>query len=116
MKKISVIIPMYNAEHFIDQCIQSVICQTYENLEILVIDDGSADKSYEICERMKALDGRIRVLQQENGGVSSARNRGIDAATGEYVFFLDSDDAIHPCLLEKILEQAERYSAQAAFL
>ena len=98
MNKISVIIPMYNAEPFIRQCIRSVTDQTYRNLEILVIDDGSVDKGPAICRELAEADGRIMLLRQENQGVSAARNTGIDRACGEYVFFLDSDDAIHPRL------------------
>ena len=100
MKRVSVIIPMYNAESYIRQCIHSVISQTWDNLEILVIDDGSTDRSLEICEELGRIDGRIRILTQKNRGVSAARNRGMEAAVGEYVFFLDSDDAIHPLLIE----------------
>lgn len=115
MMKISVIIPMYNAERYIEQCLCSVTGQTYGNLEIIVVDDGSADDSAAICGRLAETDGRIRVLRQKNSGVSAARNHGIDAAAGEYIFFLDSDDAIHPFLLEKMLRQAEENHAQLAF-
>lgn len=115
MKKISVIIPMYNGESFIRQSILSVTGQTYRNLEILVIDDGSTDGGPGICRELVALDGRIRILRQENGGVSSARNHGIEAATGEYVFFLDSDDAIHPLLLEKMMCQMEASQVHLGF-
>lgn len=107
MIKVSVIIPVYNAETFLRQCIQSVICQTYQELEILVIDDGSTDQSREVCEQFSRTDRRIRLFHQENKGVSSARNVGLDAATGEYVFFLDSDDAIHPSLIQEAVRQAE---------
>lgn len=115
MAEISVIIPMYNSEAFIGQCIRSVAGQTFGDLEILVIDDGSVDKGAEICRKLGDSDGRIRVLRQENGGVSSARNHGIEAASGKYVFFLDSDDAIHPRLLEEMFQQAEKCGAGLAF-
>lgn len=115
MKKISVIIPMYNSEAYIKQCIRSVTSQTYQNLEILVIDDGSADGSREICEELSRTDERIRLYSQENGGVSKARNLGLETASGEYVFFLDSDDAIHPLLLEEMIGQAERQQAKMVF-
>ncbi len=88
MKKVSVIIPMYSAEPYIRQCIQSVILQTWSNLEILVIDDGSTDRSLKVCEDLSRIDDRIRILTQNNQGVSAARNRGIEAAVGEYIFFL----------------------------
>lgn len=115
MNKISIIIPMYNAEPFIRQCIRSVAGQTYRNLEILVIDDGSTDRGPDICGELMAADERIRILRQENQGVFAARNRGLDAAEGEYVFFLDSDDAIHPLLLEEMLRKAEEQNAGLAF-
>ncbi len=115
MKKISVIIPMYCAESYIRQCIQSVMSQTYPDLEILVIDDGSTDAGPSICKRLADADSRIKLLRQENQGVSAARNTGLDGASGEYVFFLDSDDAIHPRLLEEMEGEAERYGAQLAF-
>lgn len=86
MKKVSVIIPMYNAEPYIRQCIRSVISQTWENLEILVINDGSTDQGPRICEELGRIDGRIRILTQKNRGVSTARNRGIKEADGEYIF------------------------------
>ena len=99
MNKISVIIPMYNSQDYIGQCLRSVISQTYRNLEVLVIDDGSTDKSVDICQSYCQKDKRIRLLLQEHGGVSVARNRGLDTAKGAYLFFLDSDDMIHPYLL-----------------
>lgn len=115
MKKVSVIIPMYNAEPYICQCVQSVMSQTWENLEILVIDDGSTDQELKICEELGSTDGRIRILTQRNRGVSAARNRGIEEADGEYIFFLDSDDVIHPCLIEALVRGAERFQAGMAF-
>lgn len=114
MKKISVIIPVFNSEKFVRQCIRSVLCQTYRNLEILVVDDGSQDGSLAICSRLCAQDGRIRVFHQENRGVSAARNRGLEKARGEYVFFLDSDDAIHPFLLEELTALVEENGAGLA--
>lgn len=115
MKKVSVIIPMYNAESYIRQCMQSVMSQTWDDLEILVIDDGSTDQGLKICEELGSTDGRIRILTQKNRGVSAARNRGIEEADGEYIFFLDSDDVIHPCLIEALVKGAERFQAGMAF-
>lgn len=115
MKKISVIVPLYNSEAYIGQCLGSAAGQTYKNLEILVVDDGSTDKSPEICRELAVAEKRIRLLRQENRGVSAARNRGLEEAAGEYIFFLDSDDMIHPCLLEELLGQAEKNRAQLAF-
>lgn len=115
MSKISVIIPMYNSENFIKQCVQSVLNQTYQDFEILIIDDGSTDGSLEICKEWSLTDHRLKVYHQENKGVSAARNYGLDIATGEYVFFLDSDDAIHPLLLEEMIRQTEENHARMVF-
>lgn len=90
--KISVIIPVFNVESFLPQCLTSVINQTYINLEIILVDDGSTDLSGQICDEFAMSDSRIRVIHQENSGVSSARNAGIELATGEYLTFVDSDD------------------------
>lgn len=106
-KKVSIIIPMYNSEQFIKSCVQSASRQSYANLEILIIDDGSTDHCLEICKKLGEKDSRIRIICQENRGVSSARNTGIDHAKGEYLFFLDSDDGIHPLLIEEGIKQAQ---------
>ncbi|MDR3126098.1 MAG: glycosyltransferase [Rickettsiales bacterium] len=92
--KVSVIIPVYNVEKYLSQCLESVVGQTYKNLEVIIVDDGSTDGSTEICRAWAKRDRRIRVIRQENVGVASARNAGLDAATGEYVHFIDSDDCI----------------------
>lgn len=89
---ISVIIPVYNVEKYLSQCLESVLCQTYRNLEIILVDDGSTDNSPSICDSYKEKDSRIKVIHKENGGLSDARNSGIISSTGEYVLFLDSDD------------------------
>ena len=91
---ISVIIPVYNAEHYVGRCIESVQAQTYNNWQMILVDDGSKDKSLEICQRYADLDKRIHVIHQENQGPGIARNTGIAAAKGEYVVFIDSDDYI----------------------
>lgn len=108
MEKVSVIIPVYNGEHYITQCVRSVMNQTYRNLEILIIEDGSDDGSLDLCKELCRCDERIHVFEQANAGVSEARNRGLDMATGEYVFFLDADDAIPQFLIEKFVCQARR--------
>lgn len=104
---VSVIIPMYNSELFIKQCLQSVTRQTYQNLEILVIDDGSTDAGVQICNELCQSDDRIKIFRQENRGISAARNRGLKEARGEYIFFLDSDDALHPHLIHTYITQME---------
>ena len=92
MPKVSVIIPVYNVEQYIRECLESVCFQTLNDIEILVVNDGTKDRSIEVIEDLIAADGRIRLINKKNGGLSSARNAGIDSASGEYVLFLDSDD------------------------
>ncbi len=100
MDLISVIIPVYNRETMIEECLRSVLGSSYRHLEVLVIDDGSTDGTLALCQKIQAQDDRIRILQGPHAGVSKARNMGLDAAVGQYIFFIDSDDAIHPELLE----------------
>lgn len=106
-KKISVIVPVYNRENYIGDCVKSVLAQTYADFELLLIDDGSEDNSGEVCRKFSAEDERIRVIRQKHGGVSSARNAGIEEAEGKYLFFLDCDDMIHPQLLEALYKLQE---------
>ncbi|WMJ89809.1 glycosyltransferase [Anaerocolumna sp. MB42-C2] len=103
---ISVIIPVYMVENYIDECINSVINQTYTNLEIILIDDGSKDRCGEICDEYAIKDSRIKVIHQSNGGLSKARNAGIDIATGDYIGFVDSDDYIEEDMFEFLLQLA----------
>ena len=109
---ISVIIPVYNRANYLPDCVESLLAQTYTNLQIILIDDGSTDGSPFLCRKFAAKDSRVLFLQGTHGGVSAARNVGLEAATGDYVFFLDSDDAIHPTLLETLLRAMEQHSAQ----
>lgn len=111
---ISVITPVYNSEAYISECLQSVMDQTYLNLEILVIDDGSVDHSIEICNDISKVDERIHVLLQEHKGVSAARNMGLKAAKGKYLFFLDADDVIYFKLLEVLHDLIEKTHSQIA--
>ena len=106
---ISIIIPIYNAELHLSQCLKSITGQTYHNLEIILINDGSTDNSGNICNEFAAIDKRIIVIHKENGGISSARNKGLDIAKGEYIAFSDDDDIIHPNMIE-ILYQAMIHS------
>ena len=96
MDLVSIIIPVYNAEKYIKNCIMSTLNQDYKNLEILVVNDGSKDNSYEICQELARQDNRIKVFNKENGGCSSARNMGLDNASGNYICFLDADDFVYP--------------------
>lgn len=101
--KVSVIVPVYNAKKFLPLCINSIINQTYKNLEIILVDDGSLDKSGLICDRFAKKDSRIVVIHKENGGVSSARNTGMDISSGEYICFVDSDDWLHTKAIESLV-------------
>lgn len=92
---ISVIVPVYNVSNYLERCVQTLIKQTYGNLEIILVDDGSTDGSSKLCDKIAKSDNRIKVIHKENGGLSSARNAGLDAAQGEYISFIDSDDSIH---------------------
>lgn len=109
--KVSVIIPVYNAEKHLEQCLNSVICQTLKETEIICVDDGSGDGSAEILKKYSSEDKRIRVITQENGGAGNARNNGMKNATGEYLAFLDSDDWFELTALEKLYTQAVRCDA-----
>ena len=102
--KISIIIPVYNIEKYIDKCIKSVIEQTYKNIEIILIDDGSTDLSRSICDKYQKEDKRIKVIHQDNNGASCARNTGIKNATGEYIMLIDGDDYIESDMCEKMLK------------
>ncbi len=102
---VSIIVPVYNSAEYIGECVESVLAQTYANYELLLIDDGSPDDSRALCEELCTRDERIRLIVQEHRGVSAARNAGMREAKGEYLFFLDSDDAIHPLLLEELVRQ-----------
>ena len=95
---ISVIVPVYKVENYLDCCVQSIVNQTYSNLEIILIDDGSPDASGAMCDAWRAKDARIRVIHQTNGGQALARNHGIDEAAGAYLAFIDSDDWILPTM------------------
>ena len=89
---ISVIVPVYNVKPFLEKCFDSIVRQNYRNLEIILVDDGSTDGSGDLCEELARLDSRVRVIHKKNGGLGSARNAGMDAAKGEILSFVDSDD------------------------
>lgn len=115
MKKISIIIPVYNAEKYLDRCIQSIVNQTYKNLEIILINDGSIDKSGDICDKWAEKDNRIKVIHQVNSGVSVVRNTGLDSAIGEYITFVDSDDYIELDYCEILYKALERNNVDIAY-
>ena len=109
---VSVIIPLYNAEKYIQTCVDSVLNQTLKNIEVIIIDDCSTDKSFELCKKLYGEDKRVVLLQQEkNGGPGLARNSGIKRATGKYIAFTDSDDQMIPDTLLKMFNAAEKYNA-----
>lgn len=112
--RISVIVPVYNIKEYLERCVRSICAQTYRNLEILLVDDGSTDGSGDLCERLAKEDERIRVFHKENGGSSSARNLGIKEATGEYIGFIDSDDYIEPDMYELLMDGIVRYGLEMA--
>lgn len=114
MPAVSVIVPVYNVEAYLAKCVQSLLDQTFSDLEILLVDDGSTDKSLAICDEYAAKDARIRVIHKENGGLSSARNAGIEAARGRYIGFVDSDDYVEPEMYERLYTLAEREGADIA--
>lgn len=113
-KLISVIIPVYNRQAYLEECVRSVLAQTYPNFEIILVDDGSADGSAELCRTLSGQDSRIKFFAAEHGGVSAARNIALENAGGDYFFFLDSDDVIYPLLLETFLAAMEESGARIA--
>ena len=112
---ISIIIPIYNVEDFLDQCIESVVGQTYSNLEIILVNDGSTDSSPEICKRYCSVDKRVIYIEKENGGLSDARNAGLSNCSGEYIYFLDSDDYLELNTIEYLLFEADLADADLVF-
>ena len=100
---VSIIVPVYNSESFLNQCINSIKSQTYSNIEIILIDDGSKDQSAQICQEFARLDSRMRYIYQDNGGVASARNNGLRHASGKFVLFVDSDDRIRPDMVDTMV-------------
>ena len=107
-KKVSVIVPIYKVEQYIEKCVRSIMNQTYKNLEIILIDDGSPDHSGRICDELASLDNRIRVIHKENDGVSNARNTGISISKGDYIYFIDGDDYAELNAIETLVSYAEK--------
>lgn len=107
---ISVIVPVYNVESYFNECINSILEQTYKNLEIILIDDGSTDRSGTMCDEYASLDGRIRVIHKKNGGLSSARNAGLDICMGEYITFVDSDDYVGKKYISYMYDLMQKYN------
>ena len=114
MTRISVIVPVFNVRDYLETCVKSIQAQTVADWELILVDDGSADGSGELCDRLAEADGRIRVLHRTNAGVGAARNAGLDAAKGEYILFLDGDDSYEPVAMERLLSLIEDTGADAA--
>ena len=114
MPQISVIVPVYNVEKYIDRCVQSILGQTYSDFELILVDDGSPDNAPAMCDEWAAKDSRIRVIHKENGGLSSARNAGMEIAEGKYFHFVDSDDVIHPDCLRILMTCIQNTGAEIA--
>lgn len=109
---ISIVIPIYNVEKYITKCIESVRQQTYKDVEIILVDDGSPDNCGKICDNYVSLDSRIQVIHKQNGGLSDARNKGIDIARGNYIVFVDSDDFIEPTFIEELYDALVKNNAE----
>ncbi|MBE5825462.1 MAG: glycosyltransferase family 2 protein [Butyrivibrio sp.] len=114
-KLISVIVPVYNVANYIRECLDSILAQTYSSFELLLVDDGSTDGSGSICDEYKERNDRIKVFHKENGGLSSARNKGLDEARGEYICFIDSDDTIRADYLDKLYSAITTNGSDMAF-
>ncbi len=111
MPRISVIVPVYKVEDYLHRCVQSILSQTLKDLEVILVDDGSPDGCGVICEEFAAKDSRVKVIHKENGGLSDARNAGLDMATGDYIGFVDSDDHIRPTMYQRLLQALEENGA-----
>ena len=111
---ISIIVPVYNVENYLDACMRGIMNQTYSNIEIVLVDDGTTDNSGEMCDQYARLDGRIKVIHKENGGLSDARNKGIVQANGDYIMFIDSDDVVSYNLVEYLYKLVKDNSADIA--
>ena len=114
MPKLSIVVPVYMVEEYLKKCVQSLLNQTFKDIEILLIDDGSHDKCGEICDEFAKIDQRVRVIHKSNGGLSSARNVGIGVAKGEYIGFVDSDDWVAEEMYEKLIDAADSNEADIA--
>ncbi len=113
-RKLSIIVPIYNVEAYLEECVNSLIGQTYQNLEIILVNDGSTDRCGEICDQFSRKYSNIKVVHQSNKGLPHARNAGLDIATGDYIGFIDSDDTIHRDMYQTLISAAEQTSADMA--
>ena len=114
MQKVSIIVPVYNVEKYLERCVKSIVVQTYSNIEIILVDDGSPDNSGKMCDNLKKIDERIKVIHKKNGGLSSARLAGFEESTGKYISFVDSDDYVEPDMIAELVQSIEKYNAEIA--
>jgi glycosyltransferase involved in cell wall biosynthesis len=110
-KLVSIVVPVYNSVAFLDKCVQSIVNQTYKQIEVILVNDGSTDTSGEVCDKYATIDCRIKVIHKQNGGLVSSRRAGISASTGEYVLYIDGDDWIEPELIQRYMEQVQQHNA-----
>ncbi|MBO5631554.1 MAG: glycosyltransferase, partial [Aeriscardovia sp.] len=114
-KLVSIIIPVYNSQDYLQKCLDSVLCQTYKNIEVILVDDGSTDRSAAICDDFHQRDQRVKVFHRENMGASLARKFGLSVANGQFIQFVDSDDWIKPFMTEKLICSAEKNDSSIAW-
>ena len=112
---ISIIVPVYNVEQYLNRAVKSILSQTYKDIEVILVDDGSTDRSGLICDKYAETDKRVKVIHKENSGASSARNVGFEKSTGDYILFLDSDDVVDPYMREKLLSKLFREGADLSY-
>ena len=112
---VSVVVPIYNVEKYLDRCVESIVNQTYPNLQIILVDDGSSDRCPEICDKWREKDNRIEVIHKKNSGLGMTRNAGLKRAVGKFVCFVDSDDYIHLTAIEKLLIKATKYESDVCY-
>lgn len=114
--EVSVIVPIYNTEKYLRKCVDSILRQTYKNLEVILVNDGSSDDSLKICREYEKSDLRVRVVNKKNGGLSSARNAGLDICTGKYITFVDSDDYLGKDVIRYLIKDVREYNADIAYI